>query len=254
MLLQLRPRWLPPTVVFAISLMAGPAVAESPGAAVPPVDMETCDALMARFFPAEANVSEKRAKSVPRGQWRVTEISGHIRDWRPDPGLANVCPPFEATRQFEPDDPETFVKLADEGGQPLFVVSFGLGAGNYMGNRGLEAHQALESDTSPEGEQARELLKGFMELLPKMMEAPVYRGRFDGEHAVACFQAETNYSDTTSGRDYGSGEGGFLAWGRFDSPQSIVGEWQYFEHGHAPAAEQCCTFGYGRGSWKALAP
>ena len=239
--------------VIVLSFFALNVAAEDSGSTMVPADMQTCDRLMAKYFPTDG-ASAESAQQVPRGQWQVTEITGHIRDWRPAPGLAEVCPPFEATRHFIAEDEETFVKLSDAAGKSLFVVSFGLGGGNYMGNRALEAHEQLESDTSPEGEQAKALLKGFMELLPKMMEEPVYRGRFDGKHAVACFLTETKYSDTISGRDYGSGEGGFLVWGRFDEPGQLVGEWQVFEHGHAPAAEACCTFGYGRGTWEARAP
>lgn len=240
-------------LVIVLGSIETTAVAEEPGSPMVPADMRTCDRLMAKYFPA-GSASAELAQQVPRGRWQVTEITGHIRDWRPAPGLAEVCPPFEATRRFIAADEETFIKLTDAADKSLFVVSFGLGGGNYMGNRALEAHEELETDTSPEGEQAKALLKGFMELLPKMMEEPVYRGRFDGKHAVACFLTETNYSDTTSGRDYGSGEGGFLVWGRFEGPQRLVGEWQVFEHGHAPAAEACCTFGYGRGTWEARAP
>ncbi len=240
-------------LVIVLSSFAVTAAAEDSGSAMVPADMQTCDRLMAQYS-LTGSASTGSARAVPLGRWQVTEITGDIRDWRPAPGLAEVCPPFEATRHFIAEDEETFVKLADTAGKSLFVVSFGLGEGNYMGNRALEAHEQLESDTSPEGEQAKALLKGFMELLPKMMEEPVYRGRFDGKHAVACFLTETNYSDTTSGRDYGSGQGGFLVWGRFEGPQRLVGEWQVFEHGHAPAAEACCTFGYGRGTWEARAP
>lgn len=243
-----------PVSIIACGLIPGPVPAESPESPPIPADLETCDALMERFFSQAGHTTDESAKSIRRGRWRIIEISGQIRDFRPDPGIPEVCPPFEATRQFIADDPESFLELTDTGGKSLFTASFGLGAGNYMGNRGLEAQEELASDASPEGEQARQLLKGIMELLPKMMETPIYRGKFDGRHAVACFAAETNYSDTASGRDYGSGEGGFLVWGRFDGPQRIAGEWQFFEHGHAPAAEECCTFGYGRGNWEARAP
>jgi hypothetical protein len=216
-------------------------------------DRETCDGLMNRFF-AFAEGKEAAATSISKGRWEVTEITGVIRDWRPAPGLPDVCPAFESSRGFLADDPETFIKLSDIGGKSIFVASFGLGQGNYMGNRGIEAHAQLESESTPEAEQARTLMKDFMKLLPKMMKEPTYQGVWDDSHVVACFMTETDYSDTASGRDYGQGEGGFLVWGQFEGPNRLVGEWQVVEHGHAPAAEACCTYGYGRGTWAAHAP
>jgi len=228
-------------------------VAEEPASSTGSADQETCDGLMNRFF-GSAKGKEAAITSVPRGRWEVTEITGEIRDWRPAPGLSDVCPAFESSRRFLVDDPETFIKLSDIGGKSIFVASFGLGQGNYVGNRGIEAQEQLESESTPEAEQARALMKDFIKLLPKMMKEPTYRGAWDGSHAVACFMTETDYSDTASGRDYGQGEGGFLVWGRFEEPNRLVGEWQVVEHGHAPAAEACCTYGYGRGTWAARAP